>query len=146
MDDYSFGYASGAGFIADFCAAGGNITKRVFPPLNTTDYSSFVQQLPAPDKVDGYFWAIGGTGTVPSIKAFENLYGTLKPSQVIGNLFFFSSGADKTIGPHLSGAYVGGFGTLSGPEGPAGHEVQEDPRQVVQQVPAARRQGVRPCR
>ena len=30
---------------------------------------------------------------------------------MIGNLFFFSSGADKTIGPHLSGAYVGGFGT-----------------------------------
>ncbi len=111
MDDYSFGYASGAGFIADFCAAGGNITKRVFPPLNTTDYSSFVQQLPAPDKVDGYFWAIGGTGTVPSIKAFENLYGPLKAKQIIGNLFFFSSGADKTIGPHLSGAYVGGFGT-----------------------------------
>ncbi len=111
MDDYSFGYASGAGIIADFCAAGGNITKRVFPPLNTTDYSSFVQQLPAPDKVDGYFWAIGGTGTVPSIKAFENLYGPLKASQVIGNLFFFSSGADKTIGPHLNGAYVGGFGT-----------------------------------
>ncbi len=118
MDDYSFGYASGAGFIADFCAAGGNITKRVFPPLNTTDYSSFVQQLPAPDKVDGYFWAIGGTGTVPSIKAFENLYGTLKPSQVIGNLFFFSSGADKNIGPHLSGAYVGGFGTAPDLKGP----------------------------
>jgi branched-chain amino acid transport system substrate-binding protein len=48
---------------------------------------------------------------VPSIKAFENLYGPMKASQVIGNLFFFSSGADKTIGPHLSGAYVGGFGT-----------------------------------
>ena len=118
MDDYSFGYASGAGFIADFCAAGGNITKRVFPPLNTTDYSSYVQQLPAPDKVDGYFWAVGGTGTVPSIKAFENLYGTMKPSQVIGNLFFFSSGADKTIGPHLSGAYTGGFGTAPGLKGP----------------------------
>src|SRR6266446_4874705 len=111
MDDYSFGYASGAGMIADFCAAGGNITKRVFPPLNTTDYSSYVQQLPAPSKVDGYFWAVGGTGTVPSIKAFENLYGKLKPKQIIGNLFFFSSGADKVIGPHLSGAYVGGFGT-----------------------------------
>ena len=119
MDDYSFGYASGAGFIADFCAAGGNITKRVFPPLNTTDYSSFVQQLPAPDKVDGYFWAIGGTGTVPSIKAFENLYGTLKASQIIGNLFFFSSGADKAIGPHLSGAYVGGFGTAPDLKGAA---------------------------
>jgi len=30
MDDYSFGYASGAGMVADFCAAGGNIVKRVF--------------------------------------------------------------------------------------------------------------------
>ncbi len=118
MDDYSFGYASGAGMIADFCAAGGNITKRVFPPLNTTDYSSFVQQLPPPDKVDGYFWAIGGTGTVPSIKAFENLYGPLKATQIIGNLFFFSSGADKTIGPHLNGAYVGGFGTSPDLKGP----------------------------
>ncbi len=46
MDDYSFAWTSAAGFIADFCAAGGKITKRVFPPLNTTDYSSYVRQLP----------------------------------------------------------------------------------------------------
>ena len=49
MDDYSFGWTSAAGLIADFCAIGGKITKRVYPPLNTTDYSSYVQQLPAPD-------------------------------------------------------------------------------------------------
>ena len=48
MDDYSFGWTSGAGIIADFCAIGGQITKRVFPPLNTTDYAPFVRQLPAP--------------------------------------------------------------------------------------------------
>ena len=47
MDDYSFGWTSAAGIIADFCAIGGKITKRVFPPLNTTDYSSYVRQLPA---------------------------------------------------------------------------------------------------
>src|SRR3954447_24387587 len=40
MDDYSFGWTSAAGLIADFCAVGGQITKRVYPPLNTTDYSS----------------------------------------------------------------------------------------------------------
>ena len=111
MDDYSFGYASGAGMIADFCAAGGRITKRVFPPLNATDFSSFAQQLPGPDEVDGYFWAVGGTGTAPSLKAFEQLHGRLKPTQVVGNLFFFASGADKELGPRLSGAYVGGFGS-----------------------------------
>jgi branched-chain amino acid transport system substrate-binding protein len=111
MDDYSFGYASGAGMIADFCAAGGTITKRVFPPLNTTDYSSFVRQLPPPSQVDGYFSAVGGSGTPPMLKAFEQAYGKLKPSEWIGNLFFFSSGVDKVIGPELNGAYVGGFGS-----------------------------------
>ena len=40
MDDYSFGWTSAAGMIADFCAIGGKITKRVFPPLNTTDYAA----------------------------------------------------------------------------------------------------------
>jgi branched-chain amino acid transport system substrate-binding protein len=111
MDDYSFGYASGAGMIADFCAAGGNIVKRVFPPLNATDYSSYARQLPDPDKVDGYFWAVGGTGTIPSLKAFEQAHGKISAKQVIGNLFFFSSGADKQLGPRLNGAYVGGFGS-----------------------------------
>ena len=62
MDDYSFGWTSGAGMIADFCAVGGQITKRVFPPLNTTDYAPFVRQLPPPNQVDGYFWVVGGTG------------------------------------------------------------------------------------
>ena len=56
MDDYSFGWTSAAGLIADFCAMGGQITKRVFPPLNTTDYSPFIRQLPPPSQVDGYFW------------------------------------------------------------------------------------------
>src|SRR2546423_3299919 len=43
MDDYSFGWTSSAGMIADFCSVGGQIVKRGFPPLNTSDYSSFVR-------------------------------------------------------------------------------------------------------
>jgi branched-chain amino acid transport system substrate-binding protein len=71
MDDYSFGWTSGAGMILDFCAVGGDIVKRVFPPLNTTDYAPFVRQLPNPNQVDGYFSAVGGTGTSAMLKAFE---------------------------------------------------------------------------
>src|SRR5436853_4225649 len=52
-DDYSFAWTSSAGFIAEFCAAGGKVTSRIFPPQNTTDYSSYAQQLPS--NVDGYF-------------------------------------------------------------------------------------------
>ncbi|MFN0153963.1 MAG: ABC transporter substrate-binding protein [Gaiella sp.] len=114
MDDYSFGWTSGAGMIADFCAVGGNITKRVFPPLNTTDYAPFVRQLPAPNQVDGYFSVVGGTGTAALLKAYEQAYGELDPSKWIGNLFFGFLGADKVVAPKLVGAYVGGFGNMPG--------------------------------
>ena len=103
MDDYSFGWTSGAGIIADFCAIGGKITKRVFPPLNTTDYSSYVRQLPPPGQVDGYFWVVGGTGTGPALKAFEQAYGPINPTQHSGNLFlWFLTGKDD-VAPRMIG-------------------------------------------
>jgi branched-chain amino acid transport system substrate-binding protein len=114
MDDYSFGWTSAAGIIADFCGAGGQITQRVFPPLNTTDYASYIQQLPSPDEVDGYFWVVGGTGTGAALQAFEQTYGRLNPEQHAGNLFFAFLGNFEAVAPRLVGAYVGGFGTGPG--------------------------------
>jgi branched-chain amino acid transport system substrate-binding protein len=114
MDDYSFGWTSAAGIIADFCAIGGKITKRVFPPLNNTDYAPFIRQLPRPDSVDGYFWVVGGTGTAGSLKAFEQAYGRIDPKQHAGNLFFAFLGADRVVAPKVVGSYVGGFGTGPG--------------------------------
>ncbi len=117
MDDYSFGWTSAAGIIADFCAIGGKITKRVYPPLNTTDYSSYVRQLPKPGDVDGYFWVVGGTGTGPALKAFEQAYGPIDAKQHSGNLFlWFLTGKDD-VAPRMIGAYVGGFGTAPGLKG-----------------------------
>jgi branched-chain amino acid transport system substrate-binding protein len=113
MDDYSFGWTSAAGMIADFCAVGGKITKRVFPPLNDADYASFVRQLPPPDKIDGYFWAVGGN-TSGSLTAFEQAYGKANPKQFAGNLFFGFLGNDKVVAPKFVGAYIGGFGNMPG--------------------------------
>lgn len=113
-DDYSFGWTSAAGMIADFCAVGGDIVKRVFAPLNTTDYAPFVRQLPPPNQVDGYFSTIGGTGTSAMLKAFEQAYGKPEPKQWIGNLFFGFLGADKVVAPKFVGSYVGGFGNAPG--------------------------------
>jgi branched-chain amino acid transport system substrate-binding protein len=119
MDDYSFGWTSAAGIIADFCAIGGQITKRVFPPLNTTDYSSYIRQLPPPNQVDGYFWVIGGSGTGPALRAFEQAYGKLDPKQHSGNLFLWFLTGFQDVAPRLVGAYVGGFGTAPGLKTPA---------------------------
>jgi branched-chain amino acid transport system substrate-binding protein len=112
-DDYSFGHTSAAGFIADFCGVGGDVVSRVFPPLGTTDYSSFVQQLPDPDEVDGYFWVVGGTGTQAALEAFVNAKGDLTGEQHAGNLFFNPSLAEA-LGTDIAGAYVGGFAVLPG--------------------------------
>jgi branched-chain amino acid transport system substrate-binding protein len=112
-DDYSFGHTSAAGFIADFCGVGGEVTARVFPPLGTTDYSSYIQQLPDPDEVDGYFWVVGGTGTQAALEAFVNAKGDLTGDQHAGNLFF-NPGLAQALGTDIAGAYVGGFAVLPG--------------------------------
>lgn len=114
MDDYSFAWTSGAGIIADFCGIGGKITKRVFPPLNTTDYASYVQQLPKPDQVDGYFWVVGGSATGVSLKAMEQANGKIPAKQLSGNLFLIDGTAATEVAPLYVGSYVGGFGSAPG--------------------------------
>ncbi|MFW6690100.1 ABC transporter substrate-binding protein [Streptomyces sp. MAR4 CNX-425] len=112
-DDYSFGHTSAAGFVADFCGVGGEVTHRVFPPLGTTDYSSYIAQLPDPDEVDGYFWAVGGTGTQAALEAFVNAKGDLTGDQHAGN-FFFNPDLAQALGTDIAGAHIGGFATLPG--------------------------------
>ena len=87
------------------------MTKRVFAPLGATDFSSLARQLPPPNKVDGYFWVVGGSATVPSLKAFVQAYGKLSPTKIMGNLFFSVTGNFEEIAPQINGAYTGGFGT-----------------------------------
>ncbi len=108
-DDYSFGWTSTAGFIADFCAAGGQITQRVFPPLNTTDYSSYAQQIKS--NVDGIFVAVGGSGLIPFLKAYEQAKGPIDPKKFMGNLFWDTPGLFGQLGPRVAGAYAGSAGT-----------------------------------
>src|SRR6478609_9218775 len=108
-DDYSFAWTSTAGFIAEFCAVGGQITKRVFPPLNTTDYSSYAQQMPT--NVDGTFVAVGGAGLIPFLKAYESAHGPIDGKKFIGNLFWGTPGQFEQLSSRVAGAYVGGAGT-----------------------------------
>jgi len=108
-DDYSFAWTSAAGFIAEFCAVGGKVTKRVFSPLNTTDYSSYAQQMPT--NVDGTFVAVGGAGLIPFLKAYEQAHGPIDGKKFIGNLFWGTPGQFEQLSTRVVGAYVGGAGT-----------------------------------
>ena len=129
-DDYSFGWTSAAGFIAEFCAVGGQVTKRVFPPLNTTDYSSFAQQMPT--DVDGTFVAVGGAGLIPFLKAYEQSKGPIDAKKFMGNLFWGTPGQFEQLGPRVADVYIGGAGTAGDLDTPAAPGLREQHhRQVV---------------
>jgi branched-chain amino acid transport system substrate-binding protein len=119
-DDYSFAWTSAAGFIAEFCAAGGQVTKRVFPPLNTTDYSSYAQQMPT--DVDGTFVAVGGAGLIPFLKAYEQAKGPIDAKKFMGNLFWGTPGQFEQLGPRVADTYIGGAGTAGDLDTPAAQD------------------------
>jgi branched-chain amino acid transport system substrate-binding protein len=104
MDDYGFGWTSAAGFIADFCADGGTVS-RIYPPLNTTDYSSYVAQIPK--AFDGLFVAVGGSGTLAFLKQYKAARGAFKKNTLAGNIFL----SDPAI---LAAIGAGDIGSLFG--------------------------------
>jgi len=105
-DDYDFPYSQIAGFVAEFCAIGGNVTERLWPPLGEEDYSSFITQIP--EDVDGFFMGVGGTGTV----AFVNQYGQLRGNladKIMGGIFMTDPVILEELGNQVAGVVTAGM-------------------------------------
>jgi branched-chain amino acid transport system substrate-binding protein len=105
-DDYSFPYTSLAGFVAEFCAVGGQITKRIWPPLGEKDYSNFISQIP--NDVDGIYYGIGGAGLVSFMKQYQEQKGKIDPKKTMGNVFFDDPLVLKEVSNAVTGAYTAG--------------------------------------
>src|SRR5919108_2812186 len=82
-EDYSYPWTQAAGFIGEFCPAGGKISKRIWIPLGTTDWASAVAQLPS--NIDGFLLLTGGTDTVAVEKEYSNRGGNLKTHMLGGS-------------------------------------------------------------
>jgi branched-chain amino acid transport system substrate-binding protein len=104
MDDYAFGWTSAAGFIADFCADGGTVT-RIYPPLGTTDYSSYIAQIP--QRFDGLFSAVGGSGLLDFLKQYVQARGAFKKNTLAGNIFLGDPATLAAVHAADVGALVG---------------------------------------
>jgi branched-chain amino acid transport system substrate-binding protein len=100
-DDYSFPYTSLSGFVAEFCAIGGQIPKRIWAPLGEEDYSSYISQIP--DDVDGLYVGIGGSGLISFIKQYEEQKGKLDTERMLGNVFWDDPLVLKEVGSSLVG-------------------------------------------
>jgi len=109
-EDYSYPYTQAAGFMAEFCGLGGQVTKRVWAPLSTTDWSSYVSQLPR--DVDGVVLLTGGANTINALKSYLSL-----GQQVNGHVLGGSSVLDPTafaVGNQLAGLSGGSPVPLGG--------------------------------
>ncbi len=100
-DDYSFPYTSLAGFVAEYCAIGGQITKRIWAPLGEKDYSSFISQIPR--DIDGLYVGIGGSGLINFIKQYEQQRGEVDTEKMMGNVFWDDPLVLKEVGSALIG-------------------------------------------
>jgi branched-chain amino acid transport system substrate-binding protein len=105
-DDYDFPYSQIAGFVAEFCSIGGNVSKRLWPALGEEDYSSFITQIP--EDVDGFFMGVGGTGTVAFVKQYEQLRGNLS-DRIMGGIFMTDPVILKELGDQVVGVVTAGM-------------------------------------
>ena len=61
-EDYSFVYTQVFGLVLEFCALGGEVTERLWVPLGTKDFASFIAALP--EDVDAIYLGLGGGDAV----------------------------------------------------------------------------------
>src|SRR5829696_2636785 len=106
-DDYSFPYTSLAGFVAEYCAIGGQIPKRVWAPLGEKDYSSFISQIPK--DVDGVYVGIGGSGLITFLKQYQEQRGKIDTEKMMGNIFWDDPLVLKEVGKSLIGGVTSGM-------------------------------------
>jgi branched-chain amino acid transport system substrate-binding protein len=106
-DDYSFPYTSLAGFVAEYCAIGGQIPKRVWAPLGEKDYSSYISQIPK--DVDGLYVGVGGSGLITFLKQYEEQRGKIDTQKMMGNIFWDDPLVLKEVGKDLVGGITSGM-------------------------------------
>jgi branched-chain amino acid transport system substrate-binding protein len=75
-EDYSFIYTQVFGLALDYCQAGGQITKRLWVPLGTKDFSSIISALP--DDVDAIYLGLGGADALNFLNQYMQAGGNAK--------------------------------------------------------------------
>jgi branched-chain amino acid transport system substrate-binding protein len=115
-DDYSFPYTSLAGFVAEFCAIGGQITDRIWAPLGEKDYSSYISQIP--DDVDGLYVGIGGAGLISFINQYEQQRGEVDTERMLGNVFWDDPLVLEEVGSKLVGGVTSAMTAADSDEAP----------------------------
>ena len=103
-EDYSFPYDQVGGFMTEFCGAGGKVPRKIWVPLGTKDYASFIAQIPK--DVDAVYVALGGTDALNFTKQFDEFTGRKLP--LLGGSITVDGAIIKGLGDRVEGTVSAG--------------------------------------
>jgi branched-chain amino acid transport system substrate-binding protein len=83
-EDYSFPYDQVGGFMTEFCSAGGHVPKKIWVPIGTKDYASYIAQIPK--GLDAVYVALGGADALNFTKQYDEFTGNAKTPLLGGSI------------------------------------------------------------
>lgn len=115
-EDYAFPYSQVAGFMMEYCKAGGKVLDKHWVPIGTKDYSSVIAKMPA--DIDAVYVALGGADAVNFLTQYEQnggskplIGGTITVDQSV--LGFKGKRRDALIGTASSSPIADGYDNAS---------------------------------
>ena len=119
-EDYAFTYTQVMGLVVEYCKAGGQITKRIWVPLGTKDFASFIPQLLSED-VDAIYLGLGGADAVNFLNQYQQAGGNahlIGGSIMVDQTVLSSKGKAKDVADrHAGGKRLGRQRSKSGMAG-----------------------------
>jgi branched-chain amino acid transport system substrate-binding protein len=99
-EDFAYGYEQAGGFQHVFEDAGGRIVKKLWPPLNTADYTPFISQFA---DIDGVWNGFAGSNPIKFNQQYAEL-GTKAKYPVLGGWTAYDDALLKSFGDDALGA------------------------------------------
>jgi branched-chain amino acid transport system substrate-binding protein len=100
--DYAFGWESCGGFVSAFTKAGGTITKQVWHPLGTQDFSTYVSQARQANPDVVFVGSAGGPDAILFYKSWTG-FGLKDKIPLIGNCCFADQVFLREVGAEALG-------------------------------------------
>lgn len=101
--DFDYGHEVAGAFQQQFTAAGGKVVKEVFAPLGTTDFASYLSQLPTADVA---FAGFAGADAIHFVQQYSK-FGLKKKMPLIGHGPLVTELVLNQIGPAADGVGAG---------------------------------------
>ncbi len=130
--DFAFGWEIVGGFVKTFQEAGGKISKELWTPINTADFSPYLSQIP-PD-VDAVFSLMSGTTAVRFVQQYKE-FGFKGRIPLIGGGTLTDQSALRSMGPEAEGI-VTPLHYADGLDTPANKKFVRDYQDAYNKLPA----------